>query len=293
MTADEAPVEIDWSDEADQLSAAATDDAAWYAQMAATLVRPADRVAADIGCGAAGMALALRAALPAEATVIGVDGDSDILDAARRTVATAGVGDDQITLVRADLHHDLAVLRDLVRGADIVWAAGSIHHVGDQQAAIELLAGLLSPSGRLALAEGGLTGRHLPWDLGVGEPGLEARLVSAEERWFARMRASLHGSVRMPYGWSTALRRAGLVGVTTRTTLFEAAPAPGTPELAALIGKFGHRIERVADSGELDDADLTAWTRLVDPADDAWLGHRDDVHSLSVRCVHIGQAPAA
>lgn len=291
MTADEAPIDIDWSDEADVLGAAARDDAEWYTRIATELAEPDDRLAVDVGCGAAGMALALRAALPPEATVIGIDGDNDVLDVARRTILAAGVESDQIRLVRADLHHDLGVLNDLVSGADIVWASGSIHHVGDQQAAINMLAGLLSHGGRLALAEGGLPTRHLPWDVGLGEPGLEARLISAEERWFARMRTSLPDSVRMPYGWSTALRTAGLVDVTVRTTLFETTRPAGTPELAALAGTFGYRIERIIHSGELDDTDAAAWARLLDPADGAWLGHRDDVQSLGVRCVHIGHAP--
>lgn len=54
-----------------------------------------------------------------------------------------------------------------------------------------MLAGLLAPGGRPALAEGGLASRHLPWDLGFGEPGHELRLQLAEDRWFAVMRISL------------------------------------------------------------------------------------------------------
>ncbi|WBB55635.1 hypothetical protein [Verrucosispora sp. WMMD573] len=38
-------------------------------------------------------------------------------------------------------------------------------------------------------------------------------------------------------------------------------------------------------------ADLDAWDRLLGPADEKWLGHRDDMLRLSARSVHLGVGP--
>jgi hypothetical protein len=67
-------------------------------------------------------------------------------------------------------------------------ASGVVHHLPDQQATLNDMVTRLAPEGRLVLGEGELGGRSLPWDLGVGEPGLELRLGAAQERWFAAMR---------------------------------------------------------------------------------------------------------
>ena len=138
--------------------------------------------------------------------VVAADGNAEVLAEAGRRLAGVPA---RVELVVADLGDGVEPLR--AHGpADLVWASASVHHVGDQQAAVAALASLLGPGGRLALAEGGLPTRRLPWDVGVGEPGLEVRLEAAQDRWFARMRAALPGSVPMPYGWTEALRRAGL-----------------------------------------------------------------------------------
>lgn len=286
-------VVINWADEADRLCAAVAEDADWYASVARELARPGDRLAVDIGCGGAGMTVALCAALPPSAFVIGVDGDDNVLDAARRWIVETGIDDGHIRLLRADLDTDRAVLPLVAGSADIIWASSSIHHLADQQAAIDALAALLAPGGRLAVAEGGLSARHLPWDVGVGEPGLEMRLAAAEDRWYARMRAGVPGSVPMPYGWPTALRRAGLADVTTTTFTLER-PAPlREPDLRSVLLGLRHRVDRAYADGELRQRDKDAWDRLLDAGDDAWLGRRDDVYSLDARSVHIGHRDAA
>jgi SAM-dependent methyltransferase len=283
---------INWADEADRLCAAVTDDADWYASVARELARPGDRLAVDIGCGGAGMAVALGAALPPAAFVVAVDVNGHVLDAARRRIAETGIDDGHIRLLRADLDTDLNVLPVAARGADIVWASSSIHHLADQQAAIDALAALLAPGGRLALAEGGLSARHLPWDVGVGEPGLEVRLAAAEDRWYARMRAGVPGNVPMPYGWPTALRRAGLVEVASRTFTLERPLPLSDQDFGSVLQSLRHRVDRAHADGELRPADKSAWDRLLDPGDDTWLGHRDDVYSLSARSVHLGHRAA-
>jgi hypothetical protein len=198
--------------------------------------------------------------------------------------------------------------RAIAAPADLIWASASVHHAADQQAAVDALASLLAPGGRLALAEGGLPARHLPWDLGIGEPGLELRLDLAQDRWFKVMRDSLPGSVPMPYGWTEALTRAGLTGATTRSVLTET-PAPLSPErLDGVVQAFRTRIERLtgADSGHghghghghvvadeewLTPEDVDVWQQLLDPDGPYYLGRRSDLAVLSVRSVHLGHAP--
>lgn len=285
----EDPYTIEWAAESGHLSSKARDDAGWYAAQADALVKPADRLVVDIGSGGGGMTLALAATL-AEGRVVAVDVEPELL-AAVTGLASAARPDGRVRVdtAVADLAAGAGPLRSALGGpADLIWAAASVHHLGDQQAAVSLLADLLGPGGRLALAEGGLPARHLPWDVGVGEPGLEVRLDLAQNRWFAAMRAGLPGSVRMPYGWTEALRRAGLAEVSTRTTILEPA-VPLDPEQARrVVDGLAHRVDRLRPSGLLDPDDVAAWDALLDPDSPHWLGHRTDLHQLSARSVHVG-----
>ncbi|HEY3558915.1 MAG TPA: class I SAM-dependent methyltransferase [Kribbella sp.] len=295
-------IEIDWAGEAGRLRASAEGEADWNAAVAATLVRDTDKVVADVGCGGGGMAKALAEALPG-ATVVAIDADPDVLEQAREH--TAGL----VRCELASMDDGAEPLRRAIDApADLIWASASVHHAADQQAAVDALASLLAPGGRLALAEGGLPARYLPWELGIGEPGLELRLDVAQDRWFKVMRDSLPGSVSLPYGWTDALTRAGLVDVTTRSVLNET-PAPLTPERQErVVQQFRTRIDRLSgaehghghghghgqvatDEEWLTPEDLDVWNQLLDPEGPYFLGRRTDLAVLSVRSVHIGHAP--
>jgi len=285
------PYRVDWSEKVDGLVEIARDERQWYEVMAASLIRDGDRVAVDIGCGGGGMTLAMATALRGgDVQVLAVDAEPDLLATVADQVAARPAGSlARVDLLAADLDGGVAPVKAaLTAPADLVWASASVHHVADQQAAVTALAGLLAPGGRLALAEGGLAARHLPWDLGVGEPGLEVRLEAASDRWFARMRAELPGAVRMPYGWQEALRRAGLGSVTTRTTLREQpAPLPAA-DRAQVAERLARWVDRLRPTELLSPADLAAWDELLDPDDPAWLGHREDLYRLDARSVHLG-----
>jgi SAM-dependent methyltransferase len=279
--------EIDWAEHADHLATVAHDDAGWYAGLASGLVRPTDRLAVDVGCGGGGMAIALAAALPPGGRVVALDGAEAVLAGARAAAAAAGVA---VEFRLADLAEPAGLLGLIGAPADLVWASASVHHAPDQQAAVSGLAALLAPGGRLALVEGGLRPRCLPWDLGVGTPGLELRLDAAEGRWFSGMRAALPGVVPMPYGWVAALSRAGLADPTTRSTLLEW-PTPLPPaDTAKVVDALRWRVDRLRRNGMLDPADEQTWGRLLDPDDPAFLGHRPDLYHLEARSVHIGHA---
>ncbi len=277
---------IDFGELTEHLARGAQADRAWNAAEATRLVRPGDRVAVDVGCGAAGMARALAAA--GVGRVIAADGSADVLQA-----AAALTDDARVSFVHAELPDGLLALADAIRqvspgGADVIWSAAALHHLGDQQAAIDGLAALLAPGGRLAIAEGGLSPRYLPTDLGIGAYGLEDRLIAAHQTWFLRMRAELPGSVGMPYSWAEALRRASLSEVTTRTTVLEKPVPLSADDRAEVLRAIGMRVEQNTEAGTLSDDDVAAWQQLLDPGDDAWLGARSDLAWLRANSVHVG-----
>jgi SAM-dependent methyltransferase len=299
-------IEIDWAEEAGRLRAAAEGEADWNTMVATSLVRDSDRVAVDVGCGGGGMAKALAEAMPADTTVVAIDADPDVLEEARQH--TAGL----VRCELASMDDGAEPLRQAIDApADLIWASASVHHAADQQAAVDALASLLAPGGRLALAEGGLPARYLPWELGIGEPGLELRLDLAQDRWFKVMRDSLPGSVPMPYGWTDALTRAGLVDVATRSVLTETSAPLAPKRLEEVVQQFRTRVERMtgASSGEhhghghghghvvpadvdwLEPDDVAVWNELLNPESAHYLGRRTDLAVLSVRSIHVGHAP--
>ena len=278
--------------EPDRLVTAATDDAGFYASVAETLIRPADRLVVDVGCGGGGMALAMARRLAPGGRVVAMDPHGDILDAARAHLRE-GLGDPEygprVDFVTAALEDGVRGLREAISGdPDLIWASAVIHHVGDQQGAVDTLASLLAIGGRLAIQESGLRRRHLPWDVGVGAPGLEARLEAAAGQWYTAMRGRIDTHKPLPYGWTTALHRAGLVTVTERTLLIEL-PAPlSTIARRHALDWLAGRVDHAASAAALSDADLAAWERLLNPDDPEWLGHREDMHLLEARTVQTG-----
>ncbi|WP_243707241.1 class I SAM-dependent methyltransferase [Micromonospora sp. KC606] len=137
---------IDWTELAPQLVDAARQDQAWYLTTARELVTPGDRLAVDVGCGAAGMALAIARMMTC-GRVVAVDAHSAVLDAARDHIR-AEWSDPRVRIepLRADIPAETAVLRETLGApADLVWASTAVHHVGDQQAAVTALASLLAP----------------------------------------------------------------------------------------------------------------------------------------------------
>lgn len=286
---------IDWPARLSSLRRADELDAPFDRDVADRLVgllRPAAKpVIVDIGSGGGGMSAAFARALAARGggRVVLSDAVDELLDPATALVRDVAAGTPvEVDAVRADAADGR--LADQLPPADLVWASRVVHHLPDQQAAIDGLARVLAPGGWLALSEGGLATRCLPWDLGIGEPGLGNRLTAARDAWFVGMRADMPGVRSLPVGWNKALEAAGLTAVSSFSYVVDhPAPAPEAVRLSVVDW-----IAWMAGVGEvgLSDVDRETVARLLDPDDEAYAGARDDVFVLGTSTVYLGQKPA-
>ncbi|WP_346428936.1 class I SAM-dependent methyltransferase [Streptomyces sp. WAC 01529] len=252
-----------------------------YGEVAAWLRNwvPEPGVVVDVGSGPGAVSFLLSEAFP-KARIVAADPEEPLLERARDRAAREGLTD-RFETVRAALPDAI----DDVPTADLLWLCRSLHHVGDQSAALSALAERLAPGGAIALLEGGLGARYLPRDIGFGRPGLLSRLEASDEEWFNGMRDSLPGSKAAPEDWPGLLTGAGLRHVGTRSFLLDL-PAPLSDTARAhVIEEFTRRREMHEDRFAPDD--LTTFDRLLDKENPQSLHHRPDLFVLSAQTVHV------
>lgn len=171
-----------------------------------------------------------------------------------------------------------------VEGADLVWAASSLHHLDDPAAALASVRAALRPGGLLAVSEMDGMPRFLPEDAVAQRPGLETRC--------REVLSALHAE-QVPHlgaDWGMLLREAGYTVEEERTERLElSAPLP------AVTGRYAHivldRVRR-AVTGRLATADLAALDTLLGggPHD---VRRRDDLKVRSTRQLWAARLPAA
>ncbi|MDT0613169.1 class I SAM-dependent methyltransferase [Streptomyces lancefieldiae] len=279
--------DLDWAEVAPLLEAQAELYAPLYRRAMDWLARdvPEPGLVVDVGSGPGVVSGLFAEAFPG-ARVVAVDGSGPLLERARDRAARLGVAD-RVGTLAGDLP---GVLAELDYPADLMWASQSLHHLGDQRAALAALAGHLAPGGTLAVLEGGLPARFLPRDLGIGRPGLQARMHAVEEDSFAEMRASLPGSVAETEDWPAMLTAAGLKHTGTRSFLLDL-PAPVSDEARAYVTTTLSRLrDRIGDG--LDAVDRATLDRLLDPGDEAGVHRRQDVFVLVAHTVYTAVRPA-
>ncbi|KQX51083.1 SAM-dependent methyltransferase [Streptomyces sp. Root66D1] len=276
---------LDWNEiapllerQAEVASPAYADAAAWIGTLAPV---PGVRRVLDIGSGPGVITSLLAQAFPAAETVA-VDGTPELLVRATAHAESRGLGA-RVSTLHAELPEGIAGLGR----ADLIWAGNSMHHMGDQRAALAEFAGLLNPGGLMALVEGGLPTRHLPWHIGFGRPGFEARVDAAQADWFGEMRADLPGSKDEPDDWRALLAAAGLTPAGTRTFLTDL-PAPVSPLVRDLVVAHYTRLQESWGS-RFDADDAATLDRLLDPSDELSLHHRTDLYYLTARTVHTAR----
>lgn len=283
---------IDWPARLTALRRADDLDAEYDRQVAERLVgllaATATPVVVDVGSGGGGMSAAFASALAGHGggRIVLSDAVRELLDAATAHVRDVAAGTPVVVeAVQADASSGQLV--DQLPPADLVWASRVVHHLPDQQRAIDELARVLAPGGWLALGEGGLATRCLPWDLGIGEPGLGNRLTAARDNWFVGMRAAMPGVTSLPVGWNKALEAAGLTGVFSFSYVIDH-PAPASEEVRQSVVDWLGFMSTVGED-QLSDTDMKTVSRLLDPSDEAYAGARDDVFILGTSTVYLGQ----
>ncbi|MEU4213250.1 class I SAM-dependent methyltransferase [Streptomyces sp. NPDC026206] len=249
----------------------------------------------DIGSGPGVMTCVFAEAF-ADAEVVAVDGTPGLLDRALARAERLGLGG-RVAVRHAKLPEGLdggdehgEDGGDGLGTADLVWSSKAVHHLGDQQGALNALAGVLRPGGLLAVAEGGLPMRFLPRDIGIGRPGLQTRLDTAHEQWFEIMRAELPGSTTVVEDWPAMLSRAGLTGVGSFASLLDL-PAPLGGTARAFLHAHLTRL-REAVSESMDMEDRRTLDVLLDPGAPEGILRRPDAFLLSATTVFTGVRPA-
>jgi SAM-dependent methyltransferase len=284
---------IDWMARLAQLRKADEVDAPAAREVAERLIgrTPRGSTVLDVGSGAGGMSIALVEAMSRHGggRIVLVDATPELLESAGELARATAAEHGDVVAVETTLV-DLADRASLalVPKARLVWAANVVHHLPDQQQTLADLAGLLIPGGCLALSEGGLPLRCLPWDIGVGEPGLHERLSAVQGNWFLQMRADMPDAVPLPIGWNRALSNVGLVGVTAFSYLIDR-PAPASEPVHDSVRNWLGWMQQIGE-GQLTDSDIETVRRLLDEHDPAYVGRRDDVFLLTARTVHLGWA---
>jgi SAM-dependent methyltransferase len=240
----------------------------------------------DIGSGPGVMTCVLAETF-ADAEVVAVDGTAGLLDRALARAERLGLGG-RVTVRHAQLPEDLddESGEGGLGAADLIWSSRAVHHLGDQQAALNKLAGVLRPGGLLAVAEGGLPTRFLPRDIGIGRPGLQARLDAAQEDWFEIMRADLPGSTGVVEDWPAMLGRAGLTQGGGFTFLLDL-PAPlGQTARAYLHAHLTRLRETLSEPSDVEDAKTL--DVLLDPEAPEGILRRPDAFLLAATTVFTG-----
>lgn len=237
----------------------------------------------DAGCGT-GMPAFVFAAQGS--TVVGIDTNADSLQVAKDVQATSALGA-QLTFRQGDLQ-SLPFADDHF---DLVWTSYVLHHIADKAAAVRELYRVLKPGGRLAIREGGLPLQMFPGNLGLSEPGLDARLQLANNRWFAAMsKATMPDEVDYPYGWAQLLLDREFVDVMARTFTLDMLPPFDEHQQAFVL----HQLQRVIDRDQgpygpvLTEGDHSVLPQLLDPDSVHYILQRRDLHVRYGLSVYVG-----
>jgi SAM-dependent methyltransferase len=238
----------------------------------------------DGGCGEGEPALEFAAQ---GCAVVGVDLDPEALEAAGLLRARTACAD-RMSLARADLTR----LPYSDGAFDLAWSSAVLHHMADRLAAVRELRRVLKPGGRLAIRESGLAPHFLPFDIGLGEPGLQDRLSVADDRWFVAMtRDTLRDERPYPFGWSQLLRDTRFADVQARTFTMDALSPLNPAEGEFVVHHLRRTLDR--DAGPygplLEEADRRALRELLDPDGARYVLKRSDLHLRYGLSVYVGE----
>jgi SAM-dependent methyltransferase len=247
---------------------------AWVHDLAAD--RPVRRIL-DLGCGTGTGALALAACFP-DADVTAVDQSAELLAHLQAKAARLGRAG-QVHTVEADVDGPWPAGGPV----DVVWISMALHHLADPAQALAKIFAGLRPGGLLAVAE--LTGslRFLPDDLGIGNPGLEARLVALADEF--RRAALPHTGA----DWGLLMAQAGFTIVGERPFDIDlTSPLPTTAGryIQGALRRTRSQLEESITADDLATLDL-----LIDADGPHSVRHRQDLAIRGTRTLWAGRRP--
>lgn len=186
---------------------------------------------------------------------------------------------DKVRTVQADLDAGWPDVDNL----DLVWASASMHHLADPDRVLADVYAALNPGGLLAVVELESFPRFLPDDLGLGQPGLEARvhavLAHAREADLPHMGSD----------WGLRLSKAGFEIAAERTFAIDLEPP--LPAAAGRYAQASLRRARAILDDQLSADDLATLDILLDSDGPDGLLHRDDLTVRAVRTVWVARRP--
>jgi SAM-dependent methyltransferase len=238
-------------------------------------VRPPCRVL-DMGCGRGDHVALFAEALHPGGSVTALDIDPKALQKTRARMSSRT----EAECVRYQ-EGDIRKLPFRPGHFDLVWArhvflAPSIRE--EMVAVASECRRVLKSGGRIAVCEDCSRGRLLPLDIGIGQPGIEYRLMAAFVE--ARVKAGCY-----PFGWTRLLTDAGFCGVSAHSFLFELSP-PFSESQCVYLRHHLHEYLREDISAE----DHKTLTEITDPEHPHDVLRRSDLYFVSVATVYTGFA---
>ncbi len=191
---------------------------AWIHDLAADL--PPRRIL-DLGSGTGTGTFALLERFDGT-NAVAVDISAQLLDHLRDKARLLGVSD-RVRTVQADLNRAWPAINTI----DLAWASSSLHHLADPDRVLSEVFSALRPGGLLVVAEMDSFPRFLPDCLGLGHPGLEARVHAVLSERQAAVVPHLGSD------WGARLSKAGFIIETERRFAIEL-----TPPLPASTGRY-------------------------------------------------------
>ncbi|MBB4683781.1 class I SAM-dependent methyltransferase [Amycolatopsis jiangsuensis] len=224
----------------------------------------------DLGSGTGTGSFALARRFP-RAGVTAVDLSPQMLHRLSKKAAALGLSD-RVRGVQADLDEGWPRLET----SDLIWAAASVHHLADPDRVLAEAFGALRPGGLLAVTEMDFFPRFLPDDLGVGRPGVEARVHATLNPY-------------PPADWSAHLVRAGFVLEAQRPFVIDL-PAPLPAATARYAQVCLQRLHSHLE-GRLPGDDLAALDAVLAGDGPHSVLRRDDLTVRTTRTTWVARRP--
>jgi SAM-dependent methyltransferase len=238
------------------------------------LVPDLPRRVLDLGAGTGTGTVALARRF-GQAEVTALDVSPDMLGRVRDKARRAGL-DGRVRTIQADLN---AAVWPAIEPADLAWASASLHEVADPQQTLTGIRAAIRPGGLLVVVEMDGPPRFLPDDIGLGRPGLEARL-----------HARLEGTQPLAHeDWGPRLTQAGFTVAEQRNFAIGL-----RPPLPAAAGRYAvaylRRIRPAVEPG-LTAADRATLGALLDGDGPDALLHRTDLTVRGTRTAWAARRP--